>query len=56
MAIKMAQICDQPKECEESGIKCLYVGSRVNKIGNLTLQNRSHSPSSNAMKRHVTKY
>ena len=52
----MAQICDQPKEFEESGIKCLYFGSRENKIGNLALKDRSRSPSSNAMKRHFTKY
>ena len=33
MAMKTAQICDQPKECEESGRKCLYVlGSLATKL------------------------
>ena len=44
------------KEYEESGIKCLYFGSHENKIGNLALKNRLRSPSSNAMKRHLTNH
>ena len=33
IATKTTQICDQPKECEESGRKCLYMlGSRATKL------------------------
>ena len=33
MVTKMAQICDQPKECEESGRKRLYMfGGHVTKL------------------------
>ena len=47
MVTKKAQICDQLKECEESGRKRLYMlGSRAPK---LVTENGLRSPSSNAI-------